>query len=234
MQPNVSEDLEAARLEALQSYEVLDSKSERAFDDLTSLIADVCQTPIALVSLIDSGRQWFKSRHGLDAIETPRDQAFCDHAIRKQGVMVVGDAQQDERFANNPLVTGAPNIRFYAGSPLVDTDGHALGTLCVIDREPRHLTSKQLETLEHLSRQVAHLLEMRRNHRKLAGCLERIRSIADMIPMCGHCNAVRDESDEWQRVEQYFQEVSGTQFTHGVCPVCMIEHYPVLNGIAQR
>lgn len=234
MQANVREDLEAMRLEALQSYEVLDTKTEQAFDALTALIADVCQTPIALISLLDTDRQWFKSRHGLDATETPREYAFCDHAIRKPGVMVVRDARQDERFADNPLVTGAPNIRFYAGSPLIDVDGYALGTLCVIDREPRQLTSRQLNTLAQLSRQVAHLLELRRSHRKLAGCLERIQYITDMIPLCGHCHAVRDEADQWQRLEQYFQDVVGTQFTHGVCPKCMIKHYAVLESVPSR
>ena len=227
MNPNAKEELEAARLAALESYEVLDTKSERAFDDLTALIASVCQTPIALVSLLDTERQWFKSRHGLDALETPREYAFCDHAIRAPGIMVVHDAQADERFRENPLVTGAPNIRFYAGSPLVDGDGHAMGTLCVIDRKPRQLTPEQVDALEKLSRQVVHLLELRRNQRRLASCLKGIRSISDMLPICSHCYAVRDEADEWQRIERYFQELTGTQFTHGVCPTCMVKHYGV-------
>ncbi|MFT7535866.1 MAG: GAF domain-containing protein [Hyphomicrobiaceae bacterium] len=232
MKANAKKDLEATRLEALQSYEVLDTKSEQAFDDLTALVADACQTPIALVSLVDTDRQWFKSCHGLDAIETPREHGFCDHAVRKPGVMVVPDAQQDERFADNPLVTGAPNIRFYAGSPLVDANGHALGALCVIDREPRQLSNRQFDTLEQVSRQVVHLLELRRSNRNMASYLERIQSLAEMIPMCGHCHAVRDDADNWQRLEQYFQDVSGTQVTHGVCPTCMVKHYEVLDTAA--
>lgn len=154
---------EAQRLQILREYRVLDTTAEQAFDDLTRLASLICGTPIALVSLVDSDRQWFKARVGLDATQTPREHAFCAHAILNPSeLMVVADAKQDERFAANPLVTGDPGVRFYAGAPLVTPTGEALGTLCVIDRSPRQLDSNQAEILRALSRQVIAVLEMAR------------------------------------------------------------------------
>ena len=128
---------EINRLAALDKTALLDTLPEERFDRLTRLASKALGTEIALVSLIDENRQWFKSRHGLEATETPRDEAFCAHAIKSDAIMVVPNAAQDPRFAKNPLVTGEPNIAFYAGAPLITKDGHALGTLCVIDSEPR-------------------------------------------------------------------------------------------------
>ena len=155
---------ETARLAALQRYEILDTSPEEAFDGLVRLACYVCNTPIALVSLVDSERQWFKARVGLDVSETSRDIAFCAHAITlPDQVMIVPDALKDERFAVNPLVTSDPNIRFYAGSPLVTEDGFALGTLCVIDKVPRTMTPEQVEMLRILSNRVITELELRRD-----------------------------------------------------------------------
>lgn len=152
---------EAERLDALRRYRVLDTPPEVLFDDLTKVASIVCKTPIALVSLVDSDRQWFKSKVGLDVAETSRDLAFCAHAIHDTQIMEVQNATEDERFAQNPLVTSDPNIRFYAGAPLVNTKGLAVGTLCVIDRVPRNLTDEQRTALQALGRVAIHLLETR-------------------------------------------------------------------------
>jgi PAS domain S-box-containing protein len=153
--------LEDDRLVALHRYQVLDTPDERAFDRIVNLAALLLDVPIALISLIDTERQWFKARHGLDTLETPRALAFCDHAIRGVGITVVPDAEKDSRFCDNPLVTGDPHVRFYAGAPLMTPDGYAIGTLCTIDRAPRQLSARDAAILTALSEQVVHELEVR-------------------------------------------------------------------------
>ncbi|MBK80718.1 MAG: hypothetical protein CMQ43_07385 [Gammaproteobacteria bacterium] len=168
MQPPGRPEDETARLAALRDYDVLDSMPERAYDDIARIAAQICGTPIALVSLVDEHRQWFKASVGLDVKETPRDVAFCAHALlAPDALLVVEDATRDPRFADNPLVTGAPGIRFYAGAPLVTDEGHALGTLCVIDRQPGSLSEPQRAALEALARQVVSQLDLRRTVRRL-------------------------------------------------------------------
>ena len=157
-----SPSMETERLRSLDRYAILDTPAERAFDDLARLAALICETPIALVSLVDADRQWFKARVGLEVEETPRDWSFCHHAIKGEGLFLVPDARQDDRFRNNPLVVGVPRIGFYAGMPLRMEDGHSLGTLCVIDREPRELTANQRQSLEALGRLVVDQLILRR------------------------------------------------------------------------
>lgn len=178
---SVPGDDEARRLRALQSYAVLDTDAEQAYDDLTALAAQVLGVPVALVSLIDRDRQWFKSRVGLDVSETPRSQAFCDHAIRSQDVMVVPDATLDPRFADNPLVQGEPRIRFYAGAPLITPSGAALGTLCIIDRQPRAFDEQQRATLAMLGRQVMAQLELRKRHAALSVALDSLQHHTQLL-----------------------------------------------------
>jgi signal transduction histidine kinase/CheY-like chemotaxis protein len=158
---------EQARLEALQEYKILDTLAEPDFDDIAYLAAHVCGTPIALISFVDNNRQWFKSKVGFKVPETAKEIGFCNHAIVDKVLFTVQDATLDPRFINNPLVTGEPNIRFYAGAPLVTPEGHAVGTLCVIDSLPRVLDSSQEKALCALGRQVVNRLELRKKEKSL-------------------------------------------------------------------
>ena len=166
---------ETERLAALYRYQILDTPPEQDFDDLTQMAAQICETPIALISLIDEHRQWFKSRVGLNVIETPRDISFCGHVVAEESLLVIPDTTQDARFADNPLVSQDPKIRFYAGVPLLTPDQYVLGSLCVLDRQPRTLTDPQIQQLKRLSRLVISHLELRRNEaaaRLLASAVE--------------------------------------------------------------
>lgn len=155
---------EVERLAELRELRILDTDPEPGFDRAAALAASIAGTPIALVSLVDEERQWFKSNHGLDARETPRAVSFCGHVVATGARLVVEDARVDERFADNPLVTGAPFVTFYAGVPLITPEGHTLGTLCVIDHAPRRLSAAQLVQLELVAENVVRLLEARRAH----------------------------------------------------------------------
>lgn len=152
---------EADRLAALFDYRILDTEAEAEFDDFTQLASHISGYPMALISLVDQRRQWFKSRFGLDALETPRDISFCGHAIEGHEVFEVVDALQDERFSNNPLVTSGPRIRSYVGAPLLTEQGHAVGTLCVLDSAPRKLMEDQKNALQALARQVMRQMDLR-------------------------------------------------------------------------
>ncbi len=186
---------ESERLTALRNYGILDTPSEIEFDDFTRLAAQICGTPISLISLVDSERQWFKSARGLSARETPREFAFCAHAIHQREVFEVPNALDDRRFVDNPMVTGDPNIRFYAGAPLVTPGGHALGTLCVIDQSPRHLTAEQKDALAALARQVVRQLEFRLAVRELGESEARFRSLTAL------------SSDWYWQQDEYFRFV---------------------------
>ncbi len=179
MKDNLSPAESQVRLSTLREYAVLDTPPEPALDDLTSLAATICDAPIALITLIDEKRQWFKSRVGIEIMETPLDVSFCVHALSQTDLLIVPDATKDARFSDNPLVTGEPNVRFYAGAPLISPEGEVLGTLCVIDRVPRVITPPQAEALRVLSRQVMAHLNLGRQARELAASESRIQLVVE-------------------------------------------------------
>jgi GAF domain-containing protein len=217
---------EAARLEVLRQYKILDTPLEEEYDDITALAAFICDAPIALISLIDANRQWFKSKVGLDVRETNRDVSFCSHTILEKNMMIVSDALTDPRFSNNPFVTCAPNIRFYAGVPLVTPSSHAIGTLCIVDYQPRELTEAQTRTLEALARQVVAQLELRRVSAQLAEALGKIKTMEGLIPICSYCKGIRNDKGYWSTVEKFIEQNSDATFTHGICNHCVQQHFP--------
>jgi signal transduction histidine kinase len=183
---------EAQRLAALRAHEMLDTPAEPAFDALVQLASDICGVPLALMTLIDDRRQWFKARVGTDVQETDREIAFCAHTICQSGLFTVEDARQDPRFRDNPLVTGPLSARFYAGAPLITADGHKLGTLCVIDRVPRRLSELQSRALATLGAQVTAQIELR--------SLLRLARRQEAL--------MRTQRDELRRVQQEKEELS--------------------------
>lgn len=202
---------ETARLAALEQYHILDTDPERAFDDLAMLASHICGTPMALITMVDADRQWFKSRIGIDAAETPRAISFCAHAIAEPHLFIVADTRQDDRFRDNPFVTGEPHIRFYAGAPLVTPDGHALGTLCVVDRVTRSLTPYQIEALDALRRQVQSQLELRRHVYRLEQAIaERDRAEAEQSRLF---EELRRAHDDVRRLSAMIPFCSTCQFT---------------------
>jgi hypothetical protein len=212
---------EAERLAALKEYHILDTGTEQSYDDITTLAAHICEVPVAMISLVDEDRQWFKSKVGLEQQQTSRDVAFCAHAILQNEPFVVRDATKDRRFADNALVTGEPHVRFYAGIPLINPEGLALGTLCVVDHQPRRLSAKQQEALQALSRQVMALLELRRVSARLADALEHVKILEELLPICAWCKRIRDDKGYWDQVEAYIHKYTGADFTHGICPECL-------------
>jgi GAF domain-containing protein len=222
---------EAERLAALKEYHVLDTADEQVYDDITVLASGICNVPIALISLVDESRQWFKAKVGLAERETARDVAFCAHAILHPQPLIVNDAAKDERFAESALVKSAPFIRFYAGYPLVNPEGFALGTLCVIDHKPHRLSAKQARLMQLLSRQVMAFLELRRNSTQLAHALEHVKVLHGLLPMCAWCKRIRDDEGYWSQVESYFKAHSDADFTHSICPGCLEK---VQSGLAAK
>lgn len=164
----LSETQEANRLSELRQYNILDTLMEKDYEDITFIASVICEAPIALISFVDKDRQWYKSHLGVSESETPREYSFCSHAINSSNeIMIVEDSRKDARFQDNPFVTGAPNIVFYAGVPLVNRNGYGLGTVCIIDTKKRTLTERQVKALKILSGQVMNLLELRRVNHKL-------------------------------------------------------------------
>ncbi len=219
---------ESERLAALRRYRIMDTELEEEYDHLTALAAYICGTPIALISLVDETRQWFKSSVGVSVRETPREMAFCAHAILGDQVLIIEDATQDSRFADNALVLSDPHIRFYAGAPLTTPDGFKLGTLCVIDRQPRKIAVEQIQALQHLRSQVEALLTLRRTFYQLNHALDEVKILSGLLPICSYCKKVRDEEGYWQQVEAYIHKNSEADFSHGICQDCLTYHHPEL------
>lgn len=173
---------EKERLEILKSYKILDTLPEEDFDSIVKIASSICNTPIALISLIDEDRQWFKSKKGLDANETHRDYAFCAHSIlNPNDLFIVNDATKDERFSDNPLTTDKPNVIFYAGAPLNTSEGQAIGTLCVIDNKPKDLNQNQKDTLKLLADQVVRLLDLRKKNLELSNVNQKVTKLNEQL-----------------------------------------------------
>jgi signal transduction histidine kinase/CheY-like chemotaxis protein len=200
---------EAERLRSLQLYDILDSLPEKSFDEITLLAAHICECPIATVSIIDENRQWYKSRVGIDVTETSRDIAFCAHTIRQDHLLVIPDTTLDERFSDNPVVTDGPKVRFYAGAPLINREGFGLGTLCVVDVQPRQMKKEQIDALEALGRQVVLMLELRRSEREvkeLNNALE--QRVMDRTAELHSANqSLKVEIEERERIQQQMLQI---------------------------
>ncbi|MBO2013046.1 GAF domain-containing DNA-binding protein [Hymenobacter negativus] len=199
---------EAERMESLASYQILDTEPEQIFNDLTQLSAFICGTPMALVSLIDDERQWFKAKVGMEPNETPREHSFCQHAMRASDVYEVYDAASDPRFADNPLVTGSPNIRFYAGAPLLSAEGQPLGTLCTLDTVPRQLSTDQRDALRMLARQVMAHLELRRIRLQLEDERQKLDGVLRMANNTGEALYANSRNEIFVKQEQRLVRVS--------------------------
>lgn len=223
---------EDQRLEDLYAYDLLDSKPEADYDDLADLAGYICGCPISLITLIDKDRQWFKSKKGLGVSETSRRESFCSHAILGDGILEVQDASKDERFYDNPLVTGEPGIRFYAGSPIISATGYKLGTICVIDNSPKALTSQQEKALNQLSKQVSRLLELRKKNaliRRRALEIIAIKSHAITTVMKNHWN--ESKSLAYDLHEVLAQEIAGCLMGLQSVAVNDIKRAPLLDAV---
>jgi GAF domain-containing protein len=217
---------EAERLAALRDTTILDTAPEVLFDDLTRIAAIVCEVPTALVTLIDEDRQWFKSRVGFEESETRREDAFCAHAIlAPEELLEVPNASEDMRFVGNPLVTTPGGIRFYAGAPILSAEGDGFGTVCVIDSEPRELTTTQREVLAALARQASAHLEQRRVAGRLRAALAEVKTLNELLPICTFCHRVREDEGYWSDLNAYLREHAGSQLSHALCPECMTTRF---------
>ncbi len=207
---------EQARLATLKKYDILDTEPDAALDAMVQLASYICQTPIAAISLIDENRQWFKAITGLDAKETPRDVAFCAHAILQNETMIVPDALQDERFFDNPLVTSDPDIRFYAGVPLATTQGQHLGTLCVIDRVPRELSSAQLNAINILAKNIMAHLDLRYSHKQAREHINDLHISSMIFDSASEAILVTDANNAIVSVNPAFTAMTGYTFNEVV------------------
>lgn len=222
---------EAERLAALHAYGILDTPPDASFDALTRIAAYICEAPIAVINFIDRDRQWFKSEIGLGVRETPLDISICAHAILQPGLFVVPDTRQDARFSDNPLVTGEPHLRFYAGALLEGEDGHPLGTLCVLDHQPRTLTPQQGEILQALAGQVMLLLQLYRQNQRQAEMLARIDAARREMAHLAATDSLTGLANRRSFSERLSQEIA--RIARGKGPSCLImadlDHFKRIN-----
>ena len=224
---------ESERLQALQRYGILDTPMEPAYDDLARIAAHICQAPVALISLLDSHRQWFKASVGLAVEETPLDQSVCRYAVRQPGVFIVPDLAQDARFAHFHIVTQENPLRFYAGAPLVTPDGFALGTLCVLDHQPRALSPQSEDMLGALARQVIRLLELKRANDLQAQMLADLEEARHQMSVLAHTDALTGLANRRSFTERLRQELALLQ--RDCEPACLlmmdIDHFKQVNDL---
>lgn len=211
---------ENARLEALRHYGILDTSLETAFDELAELARYICDAPIALISFVDRERQWFKAERGLGLRETPIDQSVCRFAIQSRGVFVVPDLQQDARFATNPLVTQHPGVRFYAGAPLRTPEGFALGTVCVLDYQPRTLGQPQQDMLNVLAHQVMRLLELKLANDRQAQMVQELDEARERMAVLAHTDVLTGLANRRSFTERLRQQLALLQ--RGGAPACLL------------
>jgi len=204
----------------LREYYVLDTVAERVFDDVTALAAYICDVPIAMISFGDETRQWFKSKVGINEQETPREAVFCAQTILHPEPLIVNDACADARFAGNKLITEEPQIRFFAGFPLVSPAGYSLGALCTVKRAPHQLSERQQTAMKYLSRQVMTLLELRRLSARMAQTLENMMPQSEQRQVCCLCHRVHDQAGEWVTPEVFLREHLQSDVHPVVCPDC--------------
>lgn len=223
--PPVPDD-DVARVSALKRYRILDTQPEKSFDDITKLAGYICGTTIAVVTLIDRDRQWFKSKVGIEGEQTSRNNAFCAYTVYKKEVLIVEDASLDDRFKDNPMVAGEPGVRFYAGAPLITGDGFAFGSLCVVGLQPRKLSDDQLTALTALADLVVRQLELRKLSHDLSEALENVKTLGGLLPICAYCKGIRNDTGYWQSVESYINSHTEADFTHTICPNCTSKHFP--------
>lgn len=202
---------EKRRLEAVALYREISKTTSKTLDDLTRLAAAICQTPISLITMLEKDNQFFAAKTGIEGEGTAREDAFCKHALAIDDLLIIEDAWADQRFRENPYVTGEPHIRFYAGAPLTVEDGLTLGTLCVIGREPRTLSEHQQEALRILRNMVVDQL-------KLARARDDIRVLQSLLPMCAWCRSIQTADGSWQALHEYVADQQPV--SHGICPVC--------------
>jgi len=219
---------EDARLAALDTYKILDTASEPEYDNIAQLAAKICNTRMSNVAFIDKDRKWYKAKFGTESEFAPRAISICSHTILGSEPLIINDTLEDPVFRNIGMVTKPPHVRFYAGFPLININGFALGTLCVIDTEPKELDETQLSTLKVLTNHLTTLLELRRDSARLrialkekSDAFEKINQLTGILPICSYCKSIRDDDEYWHQVDEFLATHTDASFTHGCCPSCL-------------